>query len=116
MRFVKDGRTIVGKDGSVFASAHGQIGEEEMMVDYDYVGFERLLPHSCDEAIIVFLALLAQADVGARIYFWPERKVFGKIFQFCPVTGFGFSRPAAHLIEVIYFIQPLENRRVLGLL
>ena len=66
------------------------------MVDNHHVRRGGLLPHPRDVAVVVPRTLGAQARLGGRGDVVPERKVLGKVFDFCTVAGLGSSRPFAH--------------------
>jgi hypothetical protein len=55
-----------------------EVGEEEVVVDDDDVGFERLAAHGGDEAALPVGAGLAEAGFGAGVELMPERGVFGE--------------------------------------
>ena len=73
---------------------HGQVGEEQVMIDDDDVAFERLLMHLGDEAALELRALLAGAAIAARIDFGPRGARFGQSFDFSAVAGFGGFSPS----------------------
>ncbi len=55
-----------------------EVGEEEVVVDDDEVGFERLAPHLGDEAGLPVRAGLAEAGLGAGVELGPERELSGR--------------------------------------
>src|SRR6185295_93689 len=86
-----------------------------MIHDHD-VGFHRFTPHSSDKARVEVRALLAETGSGSRVDLRPERKVFGEGGQFGSISGFGFAGPFGNLIEVIDFLQALEDWSASGVL
>src|SRR5207302_1715567 len=70
-----------------------EIGEKEMMIHNNNVGFHRLLPRECEEASIVILALRAQASLAPRIHARPEIGILAGRSQFRAITGFCLLRP-----------------------
>ena len=67
VRFVENDGGIFRQDRAEIVLPDREIGEEEMMVDDDEVRFVRALVHRGDEAALKFGALLAGAQVAARV-------------------------------------------------
>ena len=82
MRFVEDHGVVVGQNAAHFVPAHGEIGEEEMVVDDDDVRFRGALVHQGDEAALILLALRPGAKFGPRVDLAPGRAVLGKRANF----------------------------------
>ncbi len=87
----------------------GKIGEKQMMIDDDDIALHRPLMHQRNEAALVIRALLAGAEIGARIHLGPRRAGFGQRFDFGPVAEFGGLFPFADGLEIRHFLQTGEH-------
>ena len=97
VRFIENDRGIFGQDRAEIVLADGEIGEKEMMIHDDQVGFVRPLVHRRDEATLKFRALLPGAQVAARVDAVPKLGVVGQERQFAAVAGFGKLLPVVNL-------------------
>src|SRR6186713_3014323 len=80
-------------------SAQRQVGEEQVVIDYDQPRSLRLAAHARDEAFLEKLAGLAQARVAGRGDLCPDRVVFrhpGKLGQ---IAGLSFLDEARQRVE-----------------
>ena len=95
VRFVENDGGIFGQDRAEIVLANGEIGEEEMMVHDDQVGFVRALVHRRDEAALKFRALLPAAQVAARVDAIPELGIVGKKSELAAIARFRQFLPVA---------------------
>ena len=100
---VEDDGAGVGEDAGVGGSAglllDGEVGEEEVVVDDDEVGLERLAAHVGDEAALPVGAGLAEAGFGAGVELVPERGVLGELIDLGAVAGFGRALPVGDVVR-----------------
>ncbi len=74
VRFVEDHGVIIGQDAAfVVLVFQREVGEEEVVVDDDDVAFGGALVHQRNEAALEVGALLAGAEIAARIHLAPRR-------------------------------------------
>src|SRR5450759_1457489 len=104
VRFVEN-HGVAGRQqfGHAFVLEH-HIGEEKMMVDHDDVGVERFAPRGHDEALLVLLAVLAQAVLARRCRRLPGGRVLGHVGEFRPVArlaDFGEARDPVQMRHVL---------------
>ena len=72
VRLVEHDRVILGQNAAgQLLILQRQIGEEEMVIDDDDVALGRALVHQRDEAALELLALLAGAQIAARVDLGP---------------------------------------------
>ncbi len=99
MRLVQHRGVTIGNDRAVVAVAHGRVGEQQVMVHDDEVGFGGALAHARDEALLIERAGRAEAVLGRRGQLRPEREVLRQVGQLRAVASLGLDRP------------PLEHRQ-----
>ena len=80
------------------------------MIHDDEVRVLRALVHGGDEAAVEFRALLAGAQIAARVDAIPKVGVVGKKSEFVAIAGFGKLRPVANLREPVHFVDALQHR------
>src|ERR1051325_732786 len=114
MRFVEYDRGVVRQHRAIIAVAQTQVGEEEMVIDDDDVGFLRATAHARDEAGIVVRTLLSETRLRTRVDVSPERERLREIRQLGAIAGLAFTRPVTDLFEVIDFIESFEHGRRLS--
>ena len=115
VRLVENHRGIFRQDRAEIVLAEGEVGEKKMMIDDDQVRFLRALVHRGDEAALKFGALLAGAEVAARVDAIPQLGVVGKKRQLAAVAGFGQLFPIADLREPVHFVDALQDGLALHL-
>src|SRR3978361_1788491 len=95
--FVEDDEGGFGEDAGVWSSAclllDGEVGEEEVVIDDDEVGLERLAAHGGDEAGLEVGAGLAEAGLGAGVELGPEEGGLGEGVDLGAVAGEGGFLP-----------------------
>ena len=74
------------------------------------VRFLRALVHGGDEAALEFRALLAGAQIAARVDAIPKLGVVGKKSELAAIAGFRKLLPVANLREPVYFVDALQHR------
>ncbi len=120
--FVEDHGAVVGDDAASFAplgsthgsALHGEIGEEQVVVDDDDVARLRALVHGGDEAALELRTLLSGAQLAARVDLGPGGAGFGQRLDFAAVAGFGGLLPFANDAEVGDFFQAVEDGLLFG--
>ena len=80
-----------------------------MMIDDDDVAFVRAPVHFGDEAALELLALLAGAEIAARVHLVPRRLDSGRVYLGA-VAGLGGLLPLADDLEVGDLFQAVEHR------
>jgi hypothetical protein len=108
--FVENDGGVIGEDRAEIVLADGEIGEEEMVIDDDEIGFMSALMHSGDEAAAEFGAILSGAGVAAGIETLPEIGIVGKKIELGAVAGLRDMFPIHNLLEPIDLIEALEDR------
>ena len=116
MRFIENDGGIFGQDRAEIVLADGEIGEKEMMIDDDQVGFVRPLVHRRDEATLKFRALLPGTQVAARVDAIPKLGVVGQERQFAAIAGFRQLLPVFNLRKPVDFVDPFQDRLALHLM
>ncbi len=109
MRLVENHRGIFGQDRAEIVLANGEIGEKQVVIHDDEVGFLRALVHGGDETLLKFGALLAAAEVAARVDAVPEFRVVGKKRELAAIAGFGQLAPVANLREPVDFVHAFQD-------
>ena len=100
VRLVEDDRVAVGQQlGHAFVAQH-HVGEEQVVVDDDDVGIERVLARLQHEARGVMRAVLPQAVVARRRDQRPDRGVLGHVGEFGAVAALGRTRERDDLRQV----------------
>src|SRR5262245_2358520 len=79
MRFIEDHRTVIRQNLSPFIATQSEIGEEEMMIDDDDLGIERILPRPGDKALIEARTTLAEANIRTSIDVPPQGNVIRQL-------------------------------------
>ena len=109
MGFVEDYCGGFGEDAGIGGAGglllDGEVGEEEVVVDDDDVGFEGLAAHLGDEAGLPVGAGLAEADFAAGVELMPEVRAFGEVVDLGAVTGFGGALPLQDGVELRDFFE-----------
>ena len=100
----------VGRVGGLLLDA--EVGEEEMVVDDDDVGLERLAAHGGDEAALPVGAGLAEAGFAAGVELVPERGGLGEGVDLGAVAGFGGLLPRGDVVELVDLFEAVEERVV----
>ncbi len=102
VRFVEDERVRAGQDLAEAFLLDRKIGEQEMMIDDDDVGFLRRAPSLDDEAVVEQRTLGAEAVLGGRRHARPERRILRHVGELgaiaasaCASTTRGSSAGAA---------------------
>ena len=93
----------VGCAGGLLLDA--EVGEEEVVVDDDDVGFERFAAHAGDVAGLPVGAGLAEADLGAGVDLVPEGRVLGERVDLGAVAGDGHFFPREDVVELVDLVQ-----------
>ena len=114
VRFIEDHGVIFGNNAGQILALHRQIGEQQVVIDDDDVGFLRLLVHLGDEAALELLAFLAGAEVAPRVDFGPGGAGFWKGLDFGAIAGFGGLLPIADDLKIGDFFEAGQHRLRLG--
>ncbi len=111
--FVEDYGGGFGEDSGIRGAGglllDGEVGEEEVMVDDDEVGLERLAAHLRDEAGLPVGAGLAEADFAAGVELVPERGGFGEFVDVGAVTSSGGALPLQDGVELRNVVEAGED-------
>ena len=111
--FVEDDGGGFRKNAGVGRVACGEadrsVGEEEMVIDDDEVGFEGAAAHLGDEAAAVVGTSGAEAGVGAGVELVPESAGFGEGGKLSAVAGFGDALPLGNLAVLVDLVEAREN-------
>ncbi len=114
--FVEDDGGGFREDAGVGSVAGGEadggVGEEEVVIDDDEVGFEGAAAHLGDEAAAVVGTGRAEAGVGAGIELVPEGGGFGEGGELGAVAGFSDALPLGDLAVLVDLVQSRQNRLV----
>ncbi len=86
-----------------------EVGEEEVVVDDDDVGLERLAAHRRDEAALPVGAGLAEAGFGARVQLVPQRGGLGQGVDLGAVAGLGGLLPRGDVVELLDLFEAVEK-------
>ena len=100
VRLVEDDRVAVGQELGHALVAQHHVGEEQVVVDDDHVGVERLAPRLQHEAVGVVRAVLAEAVVAGGGDERPDRRVLGDVGQLRAVAALGRTREGDDLRQV----------------
>jgi len=87
----------------------GEVGEKQVVVDDDDVGFESFAPHLGDEAAAVIRTGGAEAGLGAGIELLPEGARLRQAGNLRAVTGFRGLLPLGDLTVLVDLFQAAEN-------
>ncbi len=117
MRLVENHRAIIWNDAAGFApprytnrpALHGQIREEQVVIDDNDVALLRALVHGGNEAALKLRTLLAGAEIAARVDLSPSGARFGQRLDLGAVAGLGGLLPLADDAEVGDFFQALQD-------
>ncbi len=116
MRLVEDHRRGLGQNARVGRAGglllDGEIGKEQVVVDDDDVGLERLAPHLGDEAAAVVRTGRAEAGVAARVELVPESARLGQSGKLGAVAGLGGLLPLGDLAVLVDLFQARQNRLI----
>jgi hypothetical protein len=116
VRLVEEDGCGGGEDACVGGRASlqldGHVGEEEVVVDDDEVGLERLAAHGGDEAALPIGAGLAEAGLAARVDLGPECGVLGQHVDLCAVAGCGGLLPGGDGVELADLFEAGKQRRI----
>ena len=111
MRLVEDHRVARGQElGQPFVAQH-HVGEEQVMVDDDDVGVERLLPRLQHEAVVVKRAVAAEAIVARRRDERPDRRVFRHVGELAAVAARARARERDDLRQVARIVARWQAGR-----
>jgi hypothetical protein len=77
------------------------VGQQQMMVDYQYVGIQRLLARLHQKAVIPVLAVAAEAVIRGRGHQRPHRRIFRDAVEFCDVASVGDACPLYDLLQFV---------------
>ena len=114
MSFVENDRLVVGDDRGVVVFPEREVGEKEVVVDDDDVGFGGPLVHQSDEAAVELFALLAGAELAAGVETVPDGAVLRQFLELGAVSGFGLLFPGADELAVLDFDESGQGRTLLG--
>ena len=114
VRLVENGGRVLGNDAAVLPVLHRQVREQQVVVDDDDVALEGALVHQGEEAALELEALLAGAQIAARIHLPPHAGGFRQGLDLRAVAGGGGLLPVADDLEIGHLLQPLEHRLLLG--
>ena len=89
MGFVEDHGGVFREDAAEIVVLEGQVGEKQMMIDDDEIGFLGALVHGGDKTLVEVIAFLAGADVSAGVEAGPQIGIVGKKSELAAVAGFG---------------------------
>ena len=89
-----------------------EVGEEEVVIDDDELGLERLAAHAGDEAALPVGAGLAEAGFAAGVQLGPERGGLGQCVDLGAVAGFGGLLPRGDRVELVDLFEAGEDGRV----
>ena len=89
-----------------------EVGEEEVMVDDDEVGFLRFAAHLGDEAFFPVGAGGAEAGFGAGVELAPELRAFGEVVELGAVAIEGGFLPGGDVVELLDFVEAGKQGRV----
>ena len=113
VRLVEDDGGSFGENAGVGRVAGGEadrgVGEKEMVIDDDEVGFEGAAAHLGDEAVAIVGTSAAEAGVGAGVELVPEGGGFGKAGKLGAVAGFGDALPLGDLAVLVDLVEAREN-------
>ena len=114
MGFVENDSLVVGDDRGVVVFPECEVGEKEVVVDDDDVGFGGPLMHQSDEAAVELFALLAGAELAAGVEMVPDGAVLRELLELGAVSGFGLLFPGADELEVLDFDESGKGGALLG--
>ena len=100
MGLVEDHGLDVRQELEEAAFLHGEVCEQEMVVDDHEVGFLGPAPGIDHVTVRILRAVLSQAVVGRRRHERPDRRILGHGSQLGAVTAIGVMAPFANLGEV----------------
>jgi hypothetical protein len=100
VRLVEDHRIARGQQLSQAFVAQGHVGEEQVMVDDDDVGVERVLARLHHEAFAMECAVAAEAVLARRRHHRPYPGVFGDVGELGAVAPFACPREGDDLRQV----------------
>src|SRR5688572_12625409 len=115
MSLVKNDGGVVGNHTTILVAADAEIRKKEMVIADDDVRSVRPRPHPRDKTRLEIRTLLTEANFRTGIDTVPERNVVGKIRQLATIADRCLVDPATNLVEMVHFIESLEDRLVLGL-
>ncbi len=114
VRFVEHHGGVFGNDAAEIVVLHRQVGEEQVMIDDDDVALMRAAVHFGQEAALELLALLAGAQIAARVQLLPGGAGFGQRLDLGAIAGGGGLLPFADDLKVGDFFQAAQNRLAIG--
>ena len=107
--FVENDGGIFRQDAAEIVLLESQVGEKQMVIDDDEVGFLGALVHGGDKALVEVVALLPGAGVSARVEARPQIGIVGKKGELAAIAGFGELRPLANLAESIDLFDAFQH-------
>ena len=112
MRLVEHNCVVRRNDRSevILVIAHGEVGEEQVVVDHYDVRLAGSLVHLRHIAFGESLALPAGASLAARVEPRPKLAVRGKPFQIGAITCLGMLLPIADQGELARLLEPVKRR------
>ena len=115
MGFIEDHGIVIGQQAAFeLLVAEGEVGEEEMVIDDDDVAFGGALVHEGDEAALKVGALLAAAELAARVDLGPGGAALRQGADFGAIADFGGLLPVADDLEIGHFLQAVEDGFLVG--
>ena len=113
MGLVEDDDSGLGEDAGVRGVGglllDGEVGEEEVVVDDDDVGFEGLAAHGGDEAGLEVGAGLAEAGLGAGVELGPEDGGLGEGVDLGAVAGLSGFLPCGDVVILLDLFETGED-------
>ena len=113
--FVENHGGIVGDDRAALVFLHREIGEEQMVIDDDQVAFAGLLVHARDEAALELRALLAAAQLAARVHLGPCRAVLRQALDLRAIARFGGLLPGLNDLKIGDLFQSRQHGLFFGI-
>ena len=98
--FIEDDGAVVRKNRGCIGLAYGQIGEKQMMIHHNDIGFHGFLPHERQKATIVVFAFRAQTPVSPRIHACPQLGILAHGAQLGSIAGFRLLSPIEDGLEI----------------
>ena len=100
--FIED-HQLIGRQhlGVGPATAQGQVGQKQVMVDHHHLGPQRAPSHLRDETALDKGAAVAQSHLRAGRDLAPDRGGVGHAVEIRPVAGAGGGGPGAHALGLV---------------
>ena len=100
MRLVKNDRLDARQQLAEAVLLQGEVGEKQMVVDYEHVRGQRRAPRAVHKTVLVARASAAEAVVGGRGHARPYIGILRDLGHLGEIAGAGASGPAFDLLEI----------------